>query len=312
MSEPPTSEPPTSEGTEVRFTSCGETLVGSLYLPGGTGPFPAVVLGGGWCYVKELALPHYATRLAASGVAALTFDYRTMGESTGEPRQHIDPWAQIEDYRNALSFLEDDPNVDSSRLGAWGISYSGGHVLIMGALDDRVRAVCSIVPVVDGYENMRLAHGTLGFRRLQAALREARRKRFATGEDAYLPHQPGSEGELATWPFPQSRITFERLASTVARRYEGRATAESTEMLLAYDVSPYLGRLGSKQTLMVVASGDDHTHWDLALRAFDRIGGNRKDLHVVPEASHLTLYEEASTIGEVAGAIGRWFADRLS
>ena len=300
------------EATEVQFTSCGERLAGSLYLPEGAGPFPAVVIGGGWCYVKELTLPLYASSLAESGIAALAFDYRTMGESSGDPRQHINPWEQIEDYRNALSYLESHSKVNAAKLGAWGISYSGGHVLIIGALDERVRAVCSVVPVVDGYENMRLAHGTLGFRRLQTALREARSRRFATGELAYMPHQPTSESEVATWPFPQSRVTFERLASTVAPRYVGKATAESTEMLLAYNVSPYLGRLGSTSTLMVVASGDDHTHSDLAVRAFDRIGGNRKSLHIVPEATHLTLYEEASTIGSVAEVISRWFVDELS
>jgi hypothetical protein len=269
------------------------------------------VLGGGWCYVKELVQPMYARVLAANGIAALVFDYRYMGSSTGEPRQHIDPWQQIEDYRNAISYVEAREDVDGSRIGTWGISYSGGHVLILGAIDPRVRATCAIVPTVDGYENMRLAHGTLGFRRLQASVLDARRKLFETGEHTYFDHQPETEGDLATWPFPKSRVTFKRLKATQATAYEGYATAASTDMLLAYNVMPYMERLLATPTLMVVAEGDDHTHWDLAMKVFDAIPGQRKRMHVVPRATHLTLYEDEDAVGKVAGVVSSWFAEHL-
>ena len=300
-----------AEPQTVRFRSGAETLEALLFLPDGDAPSPCVVLGGGWCYVKELVQPMYARVLAENGVAALVFDYRYMGSSTGEPRQHIDPWQQIEDYRNAISYIETRDDIDRSRIGAWGISYSGGHVLILGAVDPRVRAVCSVVPTVDGYENMRLAHGTLGFRRLQAAVLDARRTLFETGEQTYFDHQPEAEGDLATWPFPNSRVAFKRLKATQAPAYEGRATAASTDMLLAYNVMPYTERLLGTPTLMVVAEGDDHTHWDLAAKAFDSIPGQRKRLHVVPRSTHLTLYEDEGTVGRIADLVSSWFSEQL-
>jgi len=298
-----------TESVEVQ--SGGERLAADLYLPEGDGPHPCVVLGGGWCYVKELVQPSYARVFAERGLAALVFDYRYMGASTGEPRQHIDPWQQIEDYRNAISYMEARDDVDADRIGAWGISYSGGHVLILGALDARVRAVCGVVPTVDGYQNMRLAHGTLGFRRLQAALLEARRRLYETGEHSYLPHQPKDESELASWPFPKSRVTFARLKETQAPAYEGRSTAASTEMLLAYSVMSYVERLHGTPTLLVVAEGDDHTHWDLAAKAYDAIPGDRKRLHVVPRSGHLTLYEDEQAVSAVAQVAAAWFTEHL-
>lgn len=300
-----------AEPQTVRFRSGDETLEALLFLPEGDGPFPCVVLGGGWCYVKELVQPMYARVLAANRIAAVIVDYRYMGSSTGEPRQHIDPWQQIEDYRNAISYMQAREDIDGSRIGAWGISYSGGHVLILGAIDPRVQAICAIVPTVDGYENMRLAHGTLGFRRLQAALLDARRKLFETGEQTYFDHQPQAETDLATWPFPNSRLTFARLKATQAPAYEGRATAASTDMLLAYNVMPYVERLLATPTLMVVAEGDDHTHWDLAAKAFDAIPGERKRLHVVPRSTHLTLYEDEAAVSEVARLVSAWFEEHL-
>jgi len=295
----------------VEFMSHGVRVAGLLYLPEGRGPHPCVVMAGGWCYVKELAQPLYAAAFARAGLAALIFDYRHFGASGGEPRQHIDPWKQIEDYRNAISYVEGIGSIDAGRIGVWGISYSGGHVLILGAIDSRVRAVCSIVPVIDGYESMRLTHGTLGFRRLQAALKEARQKLYATGEYTYFPHQPKDELDLATWPFPKSRVAFAKLRETQAPAYEGRATAASTDMLMSYSVWPFVKRLVATPTLIVVAEGDDHTHWQLAADAYDAIPGPRKRFHVVPRSNHLTLYENVDALTAVAGLGGEWFTQHL-
>ena len=300
-----------SEPQTVEIPSAGETLSALLYLPESPGPHPAVVLGGGWCYVKELVQPKYAEVFARNGIAALIFDYRYMGGSTGEPRQHIDPWQQIEDYRNAVTYLETRDDVDPDRIGAWGISYSGGHVLIVGALDERVRAVVGVVPTVNGWQNMRLAHGTLGFRRLQAEILEARRKLYATSEQTYIPHQPEKEGHLAVWPFPRSKVTFKRLKETQAPAYDGRSTVASADLLLAYDVMPYARRLVGTPTMLAVAEGDDHTHWDLAADVFDAIPGERKRWHVVPRSGHLTMYEDEAAVAVVAQAAADWFAEYL-
>lgn len=295
----------------VRFDSDGVRLAGDLYRPDGPGPFPAIVMAGGWCYVKELAQPTYARAFAEAGFLTLVFDYASFGESDGEPRQHIDPAQQVADYRNAVSYLEAREDVDADRIGAWGISYSGGHVLILGAIDSRVRAVCGIVPVADGYQNMRLAHGTVGFRRFTAALLDARRLKYRSGEVTYIPHQPAEEGGLATWPFPASKVAFAALKEREAPNYRGEATAESSELLLGYSVFPYLSRLVGKPTRLVVAEGDDHTHWDLALAAYDAIPGERKELDVIARANHLTLYSDRERQQAAAASVADFFSRSL-
>src|SRR3990172_51424 len=114
-----------------------------------------MVMAGGWCYVKEIVIPTYAAALAEIGCASLRFDYRGLGESEGEARQHPDPWAQMEDYRNAISYVASEPAVDRERIGVWGISYSGGHALILAAIDPRVKCAVSNIPVIDGHQTMR-------------------------------------------------------------------------------------------------------------------------------------------------------------
>jgi dipeptidyl aminopeptidase/acylaminoacyl peptidase len=138
--------------------------------------------------VREVVMPTYAAAFAAAGLNALVFDYRNLGVSDGDNRQHLDPWAQIRDYQNAISFLERHEAVDPHRIGVWGISYSGGHALVLAATDPRVRSIVSQVPVVDGFENMRRAHGTMEFRRLWAMILEDRNLRYEKpGQRLYLP-----------------------------------------------------------------------------------------------------------------------------
>jgi dienelactone hydrolase len=120
--------------SDIEFTSEGDIVRGWFFTPAeGDAPYPAIVMAGGWCYVKELVQPHYAQFFVDAGFAVLLFDYRTFGSSDSARRQHIDPTMQIEDYRNAISYLETREDVDPLRIGVWGLSYSGGHALMLAA-----------------------------------------------------------------------------------------------------------------------------------------------------------------------------------
>jgi pimeloyl-ACP methyl ester carboxylesterase len=300
------------ETERVEFDSDGRTLRGVLVSPDrGAEQLPAVVMAGGWCYVKELVLPRYAEKLVEAGLRALLFDLRCLGESDGSPRQELDPWGQIDDYRAALDYLETRADVDASRLGAWGISYSGGHVLVLAAIDPRVRCVVSNVPVIDGYQNMRLAHGTLGFRRLVQLVAEDRRRRAAGGEPMYLPHASPDPAELSTWPFPETYEAFAELKRTEAPRYENRSTVRSVDLLLRYSVMPFMPRILDVPVLMLVAEGDDLVMWDLELAAFQQIPAVHKHLQVLRATTHMTLYSDRDRTEVAAVATADWFAEHL-
>ena len=292
---------------DVEFKSSGITLRGHLYLPEGSGPFPLVVMAGGWCYVKELVQPEYAKVFAGAGIAALVFDYRNFGDSDGKPRQHLDPWEQIEDYRNALSYAETLPEVDKNRIGIWGISYSGGHVLIVGAIDPRVKCIVSNIPVVDGYLTMKQVHSALAFRDLQNLLIEDRRRRQAIGEFGYMPMSTESPAqELTTWPFPEVTSAFLKFRAGPAPNHEHRNTIASTELLMNYDVAPYVKRILNTPVFMSVAEGDDITLWEKEIEIFNQIATPKKQLFVCEDTSHMTLYSNMSRL-EMLAEQGRKF-----
>lgn len=294
---------------EVEFLSKGEKVRGDLVLPDGSGPFPLLIMGGGWCYVKEIVMPHYAKAIVAKGVAVLMFDYRCMGASEGQPRQHIDPAAQIEDFKSAVTYGESLPEIDAQRIGVWGISYAGGHVLAVGATDERVKCVISNIPVVDGYENMRRVHGSRRFHELNELILADRRERTREGSaGGRLPMsstQPFEE--LCTWPFPSIHTIFHDIKAREAPRHEHWSTVESTELLLSYDVAPFAKRLYDKPVLMVVAEGDDITLWDIEIGVFNSIPSVRKQLAVLPKVSHMSLYSNQSDL-TIAGRLAADFA----
>src|SRR5437879_6801327 len=134
---------------DIEFNAEGTTLCGWFYTPASAnGPFPTIVMAHGFSAVKEMYLDKYAEVFANAGLAALVFDNRNFGSSDGEPRQEIDPWAQIRDYRHAITYARTRPEVDRERIGTWGSSYSGGHVLVVGAIDRLGECVASQVRLV--------------------------------------------------------------------------------------------------------------------------------------------------------------------
>ena len=132
----------------VSFSSEGATLRGLLLTPPGDNPrLPAVVMAHGTTASIRMVAIEYARVFARSGLAVLLYDHRNFASSDGEPRQEINPWVQTRGYLDALSFASSRPEIDPDRIGLWGDSYSGGHVIVAAACDPRPKVVVAQIPV---------------------------------------------------------------------------------------------------------------------------------------------------------------------
>jgi dienelactone hydrolase len=135
---------------DVTFPSGNETCAAWLYLPAGEGPHPVVVLGHGLGAIRDMGLDRFAERFQAAGYAALVFDYRHFGGSTGEPRQLLDVKKQRSDWKAAIAYARSRPDLDPNRVVAWGSSFGGGHAIATAADDPTLAAAIAQCPFTDG------------------------------------------------------------------------------------------------------------------------------------------------------------------
>lgn len=258
--------------TDIEFkTEDGVTLRGWHYLPDDArGKSPTIVMAHGYSAVKEMYLDRFAEVFAEAGLASLVFDNRNFGASDGTPRQEIDPVLQIRDYRDAITFAETLDSTDPDRIGIWGSSYSGGHVLVVGAIDRRVKCVVAQVPLVSGHENARRlirADMIAGFQEMFAA---DRRSRYAGGTPAMVPVVTADPAGAAALPTADSYAWFTDTAKLRAPSWKNEVTLRSVELFMEYEPGAYVGFISPTPLLMVVALGDHLTVADQALRAYER------------------------------------------
>lgn len=138
------------ERIDTCFYSKGLKCSAWFYLPKGSGKPPVVIMAHGFAGQKDFGLEPYAECFAGRGLAVFLFDYRNFGGSEGEPRNLVNPWRHLNDWKAAIAHVRGLVDVDGARMALWGTSFSGGHVLAAAALDKGIGAVVSQVPFVDG------------------------------------------------------------------------------------------------------------------------------------------------------------------
>ncbi len=168
----------------VHFWSDGTRLAGDLTYPADFSAdqkYPCIVMCHGWGGVKSHLNAQIGPRFAKAGYVVFTFDYRGWGASNSrlvvdgdlpKPdadgkvsvtarafRQIVDPRDQQEDIDAAISFVEGEPMVDAERIGLWGSSFGGGHVIWRAARDSRVKCVVAQVGGMDADASVATADG---------------------------------------------------------------------------------------------------------------------------------------------------------
>jgi len=116
------SQTPVVREEPVHFASGKLTLGGTLILPGGPPPYPAVFLfHGSGRQARDLSTARW---FAEQGFAALAYDKRGVGESTGDFR--AGPFMDVcEDGLAALAYLKSRNEIDARHIGVWGLSQGG-------------------------------------------------------------------------------------------------------------------------------------------------------------------------------------------
>jgi carboxymethylenebutenolidase len=130
---------------EVSFPSGSDTAHGLLYLPGGAGPHPAVVVIHEWWGLNDW-VKEQAQHFASEGYVALAVDlYRgkvaTDAEMAHELMRGLPQDRGVRDLTSAVDFLAHRKDVDPHRIGAIGWCMGGGFAAQLAVADPNLRAV---------------------------------------------------------------------------------------------------------------------------------------------------------------------------
>jgi hypothetical protein len=273
---------------DISFISKGLRCSGWLYVPDrmkGGSKAPSIVMAHGFTAVKEQILPSYAALFADAGFATLVFDYRYFGDSEGEPRSQVFPLEMVEDIRNAITWVSDQPEVDSKRIGIWGTSYGGALVLHVGKYDRRVKAVVSQVPGALSPEQRRAANPQDWDEMNEILLRD-RIARYKTGVVNYR-KVVAPEGEQCCLP---GREPYEAFMRDPQPNWRNQVTLESLEKMREFDPASMIHMMSPTALLLIVAEKDFFFPPDL-VRAIYEKAIEPKAMSVLP-VKHFEMYTE--------------------
>jgi uncharacterized protein len=210
---------------ELRIpTKWGDELDAWLYLPDGARPHPTVVMAHGIGGVKAAGLAPFAEYFAAHGFAAVVFDYRHWGRSTGMPRELLSVKKELADYRTALAWARAHPAVDEDRVFVWGTSFAGMHIVELAASEPYLAGAIAQCPLVDGLAGVTNINLTRASRLTVDAVADLIGSKFGLAP-RYLPVSVAA-GELGIIATDDALVGLTRLSPT-DEPWPNRITARS-------------------------------------------------------------------------------------
>lgn len=282
------------------FTSPGYELSAVLYEPAdAVAPrSPGVVLCQGFGGFKEGTPPALATHLATHGYTVLTFDYRGFGESEG-PRGRLDPFGQVQDIRDAITYLGDLDGVDETRIGLYGTSFGGALVTYVTAMDDRVESVVATVPVSHGERWLRSLRRHWEFEEFLDEIAEDRHERVRTGTSRLV------EKYHIMVPDPQTTEYYAEVVREEPSLAHAQITLESVERIMEFRPVDVAHRISPRPLLVIAAERDILVEPSEAVN-LHASAREPKRLITMPGINHFTVYQ-SGVREEVMNLAVDWF-----
>jgi dienelactone hydrolase len=241
---------------------------------------PTIIMCHGWGGEAKDLRPD-AIVFARAGYLVVTFDYRGWSASDGrivltapvsdrprggpfradvrEIREVVDPIDQTTDLQNAIHWVQAEQQCDAGKIGLWGSSYSGGHVVHVAARDPRVKAIVAQVPALDS----RWVVSTSAFR--EQTLREATAR---------------ARGELG-YPKPGERVVM------------GLRGAPIRERMMSYAPVDDVDKAPGCAMLFILAEKEEYfDNKEHGKKAYERARGPKK-LFTISGITHYGIYRQA-------------------
>jgi dipeptidyl aminopeptidase/acylaminoacyl peptidase len=220
--------------------------------------------------------------LSELGYVILRFSMRGCGDSEGEFGRVI-CLEQVEDTRNALTFLASHPAVDPKRIAVVGSSFGGAVAVYAGGVDERVAAVISNGGWGDGERKFRGQHKSpQEWARFTRMLAEGRAHRERTGKSLMVPRYD-------IVPIPP------HLRNNLAKNSIEMFPAETAQSMFDFRADEVVGQIAPRPLLLIHAANDSVTPTEQSIEMFKR-AGQPAELHLFSEVDHFLFGEDNARV----------------
>jgi dipeptidyl aminopeptidase/acylaminoacyl peptidase len=282
----------------VTIPSAGLKLSGNVRLPDGLkqgekrGAF--LVLHGFGSNKDSSNVMAPSKVLTELGYVTLRFSMRGCGDSEGEFGRVI-CLEQVEDTRNALTFLASHPAVDPRRIAVVGSSFGGAVAVYTGGVDARVAAVISNGGWGNGERKFRGQHKSPEeWARFTKMLEEGRAQRAKTGKSLMVPRYD-------IVPIPA------HLRNNLAKNSIEMFPAETAQSMFDFRADDVVGKIAPRPLLLIHAANDSVTPTEQSVELFKH-ANQSAELHLFSEVDHFLFGEDNARVwGVMRDWLGKYF-----
>jgi pimeloyl-ACP methyl ester carboxylesterase len=270
----------------VKIPSAGLKLSASVRVPDGIKPGEKraafLVLHGFGSNKDSSNVMSPAKVLNELGYVTLRFSMRGCGDSEGDPGRVI-CLEQVEDTRNALTWLAQHPAVDPKRIAVVGSSFGGAVAVYTGGVDERVAAVISNGGWGDGERKFRGQHKSpQEWARFTKMLADGKEHRARTGKSLMVPRYD-------IVPIP------EHLRANLAKGSIHSFPAETAQSMFDFRADDVVGKIAPRPLLLIHASNDSVTPTEQSVELFKH-AKQPAELHLFSEVDHFLFAEDNARV----------------
>ena len=282
----------------------GMRVAGNLYTPRSLdrkARNAAIVVGHPMGAVKEQSANLYATKMAEQGFVTLSVDLSFWGESEGQPRNAVSPDIYAEDFSAAVDYLGTRPFVDRERIGAIGVCGSGSFVISAAKIDPRMKAIATVSMYDMGAASRNALRKSQTVEQRKKAIAEAAQQRYVEFTGGKTAYTGGTVHEITA---SSNAIEREFYDFYRTRRGEftpaGQSPRLTTHPTLTSNVKfmnfyPFADIETISPRPMLFITGDVAHSREFSEDAY-RLAAEPKELHIVPGAGHVDLYDRVNLI----------------
>lgn len=308
---------------KITFYSDGTRLSGLLHLPADYNPDqkrPAMVICHGRFAIKEWVPSRWIPHFVEAGYVCLSFDYRNLGESDGTPGTII-PQNEVTDVLSAITFLQQQPEVNPDAIGALGWGLGGGVAVSAAARDTRIKAVVCASGVANGREYGKVGLSNEQWDSIQHSISQDKITRVINGRSKKIPRalvlgapdvKTETVNQQQSWYDSLAAIVgAERASDSVKLGIPNEITLESMEALYNFFPDAEVHAI-TPRPLLVIHSVEDHEFpFAHIVKLYDQ-AHQPKQLIEVHGAGHLDWIDPTHSTSKIyIPQVVSWIRDNL-